>query len=299
MELTDQRDGYDSVFSDGEDDMEVVGDYNLNNMDSTDENVAGDYNLNDMDSSDGFDSNFRTANSGVGVPKIAKDLSKATHVYKGSKGTLLPVANSWVTGRFIPILWLVENWRKDGNENTSIDKLLPDKYDTTQCFDTHKERLKASKNDDSVVSSVTASNSIIYVANLSNEEVNNILDKKGVILQEDDSSDELEIEKEDIIHIQTIEKLPSPWNMDKLAARLKNKKVEVTMRTTKSKKPFKACFKCGQEGYLIKHCKEVDETSLSSLKRHGLEMLKKHPRLRWLGFHCLTDLLMRTKFLQG
>ncbi|KAI3825664.1 hypothetical protein L1987_07205 [Smallanthus sonchifolius] len=68
--------------------------------------------------------------------------------------------------------------------------------------------------------------------------------EQGVILQEDDSSDELEIEREAAIHIQTTEKLPSPWNMDKVTERLKTKKVEVTTRTTKSKKPFKACFKC-------------------------------------------------------
>ncbi|KAI3744735.1 hypothetical protein L1987_57826 [Smallanthus sonchifolius] len=67
-----------------------------------------------------------------------------------------------------------------------------------------------------------------------------------VILQDDDSSDELKIKKEDAIHIHTTEKLPSPWNMDKVVARLKNKK----------------------EGHSINHCKQVDETSSSTSRRH-------------------------------
>ncbi|KAI3807496.1 hypothetical protein L1987_23426 [Smallanthus sonchifolius] len=93
--------------------------------------------------------------------------------------------------------------------------------------------------------------------------------QQGVILQDDDSSDELEIEKEQILrafHIRTIEKLPSLWNMEKVAAGLKNKKVEVTKRATKSNQPLKACFKCGKEGHLIKQCKQVNETNSSHSK---------------------------------
>ncbi|KAI3815552.1 hypothetical protein L1987_15223 [Smallanthus sonchifolius] len=58
-----------------------------------------------------------------------------------------------------------------------------------QSLDTHKETPKVSKNEDFVGSSDIASHSVLYPANLSNDEVNNILDKQGVILQDDDSSD--------------------------------------------------------------------------------------------------------------
>ncbi|KAI3815660.1 hypothetical protein L1987_15338 [Smallanthus sonchifolius] len=102
-------------------------------------------------------------------------------------------------------------------------------------LDTHKERPKVSKNDDFVVSSDIASHSVLYPANLSNDKVNNILDKQGVILQDDDSSDEPKIEKVDAIHIHTTEKLPSPWNRDKVAERLKNKRVEETTKATSSR----------------------------------------------------------------
>ncbi|KAI3744556.1 hypothetical protein L1987_57639 [Smallanthus sonchifolius] len=125
-----------------------------------------------------------------------------------------------------------------------------------------------------MLSSGTAFNSVLYPANLSNEEVNNIIDKQGVILQHDDSSDELEIQKEKVgstIYIHTIEKFSSPWNMDKIVERLKNKRVEETKRATKSKKPFKACFKCGQEGHLLKHCKQATVTRSFSSKRHVSE----------------------------
>ncbi|KAI3704259.1 hypothetical protein L1987_74475 [Smallanthus sonchifolius] len=57
--------------------------------------------------------------------------------------------------------------------------------------------------------------------------------------------------------------------MKKVTERLKNKKVEKTIKAAKFKKRFKACFKCRQERHLTKHCKQVDETSLSSSKRHG------------------------------
>ncbi|KAI3776646.1 hypothetical protein L1987_46433 [Smallanthus sonchifolius] len=57
--------------------------------------------------------------------------------------------------------------------------------------------------------------------------------------------------------------------MKEVAERLKNKKVEENTKAANFKRPFKACFKCGQEGHLIKHCKQVDETSSSSSKRHG------------------------------
>ncbi|KAI3786930.1 hypothetical protein L1987_41016 [Smallanthus sonchifolius] len=70
-----------------------------------------------------------------------------------------------------------------------------------QCFDNPEETPKASKDDDSVVSRDTSLRFVLYPANLSNEEVNNILDKQGEILQDDNSSDELEIEKEAAIHI--------------------------------------------------------------------------------------------------
>ncbi|KAI3742383.1 hypothetical protein L1987_60063 [Smallanthus sonchifolius] len=87
-------------------------------------------------------------------------------------------------------------------------------------------------------SSDIASHSVLYPANISNDEVNNILTNKG------------------------------PCNMDKVAERLKNKKVEENIKAAKFKKPFKACFKCGEEGHVVKHCKQV-ETSSSSSKRHG------------------------------
>ncbi|KAI3776669.1 hypothetical protein L1987_46457 [Smallanthus sonchifolius] len=70
------------------------------------------------------------------------------------------------------------------------------------------------------------SNSVLYHATMSNDDVQKVLDKQGVILQEDDSSDELEIKKEKIIpdkHILTIEKLPNPWNIEKVAQRKKDK----------------------------------------------------------------------------
>ncbi|KAI3815532.1 hypothetical protein L1987_15203 [Smallanthus sonchifolius] len=138
-----------------------------------------------------------------------------------------------------------------------------------QSLDTHKERPKVSKNDESVGSSDIASHYVLYPANLSNDEVNNILDQQGVILQDDDSSVEPKIEKVDAIHIHTTEKPPSPWNMDIVAERLKNKRVEETKKAAKFKKPFKVCFKCGKEGYVVKHCKQVDKTNSSSSKRHG------------------------------
>ncbi|KAI3775950.1 hypothetical protein L1987_45710 [Smallanthus sonchifolius] len=89
--------------------------------------------------------------------------------------------------------------------------------------------------------------------------------------EDDDSSDELKIKKEDAIHIHSTEKLPSPWNMDKVDERKKNKKVEETTQAANFKKPFKACFKCVHERHLIKHFKKVDETSSSRFKRHGSE----------------------------
>ncbi|KAI3815531.1 hypothetical protein L1987_15202 [Smallanthus sonchifolius] len=140
-----------------------------------------------------------------------------------------------------------------------------------QSLDTHKERPKVSKNDDSIGSSDIASHYVLYPANLSNDEVNNILDQQGVILQDDDSSVEPTIEKVDAIHIHATEKPPSPWNMDIVAERLKNKRVEETTKAAKFKKPFKVCFKCGKEGYVVKHFKQVDKTSSSSSKRHGLD----------------------------
>ncbi|KAI3810696.1 hypothetical protein L1987_20318 [Smallanthus sonchifolius] len=90
---------------------------------------------------------------------------------------------------------------------------------------------KVSKSADSVGSSDISSHSVLYHANLSNDEVNNILDKQGVILQNDDISDELKIEKVDAIHIHTTKKLP--------------------------------------KGHVIKHCKQVDKTRSSSSKGHG------------------------------
>ncbi|KAI3795143.1 hypothetical protein L1987_37791 [Smallanthus sonchifolius] len=87
--------------------------------------------------------------------------------------------------------------------------------------------------------------------------------------EEDNSSDEQKIEKVDAIHIHTTKKLPSPWKRDKVAERLKNKRVKETTKATMFKKPCKACFKYGEEGHVAKHYKKVDKTSSSILKRHG------------------------------
>ncbi|KAI3754928.1 hypothetical protein L1987_54720 [Smallanthus sonchifolius] len=79
-----------------------------------------------------------------------------------------------------------------------------------QSLDTPKEKPKVFKNDDFVGSSDIASHFVLYLANMSNDEVNNILNNQGVILQYDDSFDELKIEEKDAIHIHTTEKLQSP-----------------------------------------------------------------------------------------
>ncbi|KAI3810965.1 hypothetical protein L1987_20666 [Smallanthus sonchifolius] len=146
-----------------------------------------------------------------------------------------------------------------------------------QSLDIPKERPKVSKNADSMGSSDISSHSVLYPANLSNDEVNNILDKQGIILQDDDSSDEVKIEKVDAIHIHTTEKLPSPWNRDKVAKRLKNKKVEETTIAAKFKKTFKACFKYGEEGHMVKHCKQVDK--ISSSNQRGMVQTVKAARI--------------------
>ncbi|KAI3712212.1 hypothetical protein L1987_70763 [Smallanthus sonchifolius] len=75
--------------------------------------------------------------------------------------------------------------------------------------------------------------------------------------------------KVDAIPIHTTEKLPSPSNRDKVAERLKNKRVEERTKAEKLKRPFKACFKCGQGGHLIKNCKQVDEASSSTSRKHN------------------------------
>ncbi|KAI3784062.1 hypothetical protein L1987_43154 [Smallanthus sonchifolius] len=118
-------------------------------------------------------------------------------------------------------------------------------------------------------SSDIASCSVEYPESLSDEEVNKIIEKQGLILQCEDHSKDETVIKVNPIHVHTTKPLPSPCNMAKVAEHLKTKETEETKMVAKFKKPFKPCFKCGQEGHLIKHCKQVDETSASSSKGDG------------------------------
>ncbi|KAI3814091.1 hypothetical protein L1987_18836 [Smallanthus sonchifolius] len=103
-----------------------------------------------------------------------------------------------------------------------------------QSLDAPKERPKVSKNVDSVGSSNITSHSVLCPANLSNDEVNNIFYQQG--------------------------------NWDKVVERLKNKRVEETTKATKLKKPYKACFKCGEEGHVAKHYGKGNKNCFSGLK---------------------------------